>query len=75
VLNRARKEAQGYRENYGIPITGKVLVERLAMYVHAHTMYGSYRPLGVGIIVATCDEKDYSLFMVDPSGSYFVPAV
>ena len=72
VLHRAKKEAESYRDNYGIPITGKVLVERVSMYIHAHTLYGSYRPLGVGMIICACDDNEYSLYMVDSSGAYFV---
>jgi 20S proteasome subunit alpha 7 len=72
VLHRAKKEAESYRENYGIPITGKVLVERISMYIHAHTLYMSYRPFGTGLIVSACDDGVYSLYMIDPSGAYYV---
>merc|ERR1719188_2143578 len=39
VVTRARKECEGYRDNYGVPMTGQVLAERIGGYVHAHTLY------------------------------------
>lgn len=72
VLHRAKKEAESYRDSYGIPITGKVLVERISMYIHAHTLYMSYRPFGVGVMVASVDDGVYNLYMIDPSGAYYV---
>ena len=72
VVNRARREAQAYRDNYGTPITGKVLTERVAGYVHAHTLYSYYRNLGVGIMIATYDNGKYSLFSIDNTGNFYV---
>jgi len=74
VIHRAKQEADSYRDNYGIPITGRVLVERMSMYIHAHTLYGAYRPLGTGMIIAACDDGVFTLYMVDPSGAYYVAA-
>lgn len=71
VIHRARKEAESYRDNYGIPIPGRVLVERVSMYIHAHTLYMSYRPLGTGLIISAFEDGQYFLYMVDPSGSYY----
>lgn len=72
VLNRAKKEADSYRDTYGIPITGRVLVERISMYIHAHTLYMSYRPFGVGLMISCFDDGVYTLYMIDPSGAYYV---
>lgn len=81
ILHRAKQEAESYRANYGIPIPGRVLVERVAMYIHAHTLYMSYRPMGAGVIISACDDfdkakgtGDYSLYMIDPSGTFYVLA-
>ncbi len=73
VIHRAKKEAEGYRDNYGIPITVRLLAERMSLYIHAHTLYSYYRPLGVGIIIAAVDDGDFQLYMVDASGSFYVP--
>lgn len=71
VVHRAKKEAESYRDNYGVPIPGRVLVERISLFIHAHTLYMSYRPLGAGLIFSACDEGVYTLYMVDPSGAYY----
>lgn len=71
-MKRARSEAENYRDNYGVAITGKVLADRVALYLHAHTLYSSYRPLGVAIFISSVDNGVYSLFRVDCSGEVFV---
>ena len=40
--------------------------------MHAHTLYGSYRPFGSSVIMATHDIDGYRLFMIDPSGHNYV---
>ena len=72
IVKRARKEAEGYRDNYGVPITGKVLADRVALYIHAHTLYSSYRPLGAAIFIASYDNGVYSLYKVECSGELYV---
>jgi len=72
VMNRARQEASQYKTNYGINIPGTVLAERVAQYVHSHTLYYEYRPFGTSVILATYDDLDgYNLHMIEPSG-YFL---
>ena len=40
--------------------------------MHAHTLYGSYRPFGSSIIQASHDQNGYNLHLTDPSGhNYF----
>lgn len=40
VLDYAKKECENQRKNFGVPITGALLAEKLAVYVHTHTLYG-----------------------------------
>ena len=68
VLRRAREEAEGYRTNFGLPITGPVLAERIANFVHAHTLYGAYRPFGASFLIGSVDKGKPSLFVVENSG-------
>lgn len=70
VLERARKEAESYKENFGIPITGTILTERVANYMHAHTLYGQFRPLGVDIFIASRDNGKNYLYKIESSGSF-----
>lgn len=72
MIRRARKEAENYRDNYGVPITGRVLADRVALYIHAHTLYSSYRPLGVEIFISAFDDGEYSLYGVKNNGTVFV---
>ncbi|KAG1973196.1 proteasome subunit alpha type-3 [Pimephales promelas] len=65
----AREEASNFRSNYGHDIPLKHLAERVAMYVHAYTLYSAVRPFGCSFILGSHDEDDGpQLYMVDPSG-------
>ena len=68
VLGQARQECEGYRRNFGVPITGAILAERLANFVHAHTLYMSYRPLGCSVLLASADTGRLGLFLIENSG-------
>uniref|UniRef100_A0A674BHL1 Proteasome subunit alpha type n=1 Tax=Salmo trutta TaxID=8032 RepID=A0A674BHL1_SALTR len=65
----AREEASNFRSNYGHNIPLKHLSERVAMYVHAYTLYSAVRPFGCSFILGSYDQDDGpQLYMVDPSG-------
>uniref|UniRef100_A0AAX7T9E4 Proteasome subunit alpha type-3 n=1 Tax=Astatotilapia calliptera TaxID=8154 RepID=A0AAX7T9E4_ASTCA len=65
----AREEASNFRSNYGHDIPLKHLSDRVAMYVHAYTLYSAVRPFGCSFILGSYDKDDGSqLYMVDPSG-------
>lgn len=68
IMSRGRTEASSYLEYYDIHMPGAVLADRLGQYVHAHTLYGSYRPMGAAIIVASHDFDGFHLHMIEPSG-------
>ena len=59
IVEYAKKECEAYRKNYGVPITGLILTERLAVYVHMHTLYGQLRPLGCEIFISSFDEEKF----------------
>ena len=71
-LRRAREEAKSYRNNFGIEIALKTLVERLANYIHAHTIYNAYRPYGSSVVLSGYNsQKDkFEMYMIDNSGVY-----
>lgn len=73
LVNRAREEAQNYRETYGHPIAPSILNNRLALFAHYFTMYGSLRPFGCAGILAAYDAdlKTPELYMIEPSGAAF----
>jgi len=71
IANRAREEAQNFRDTYDSPISVKILTERVGAYTHAYTSYGSVRPFGLSTILAGVDKTGPQLYVVEPSGSYF----
>jgi len=72
LFSRAKAEASGYLSNFGIDITGKILTERLAQYIHAHTLYFSSRPFGASVLISSF-EKDTGahLYMIESNGNWF----
>jgi 20S proteasome subunit alpha 7 len=70
-VNRAREEAQSYRDTYGHQVLPRILANRLSLYVHYFTIYGSLRPFGSAGIIAGYDQdlKSPELYMIDPSGN------
>jgi 20S proteasome subunit alpha 7 len=73
LVNRARKEANEYRDTYKKPISARMLCERTSQYVQAYTLYGSVRPFGVSAIIGCLDEDGSPrLMMIEPSGVYYV---
>jgi 20S proteasome subunit alpha 7 len=73
LINRAREEAQSYKETYGHKIVPSVLSNRLSLYMHYFTMYGSLRPFGSTALIAAYDEdvKTAELYMLEPSGAAY----
>eukprot|EP01084_Bolivina_argentea_P263396 445811_1 len=70
LVNKARDEASSYKNNFGIGIPGRVLSQRVALYVHAYTEYYWLRPFGVSALLGVYDESTLGpqLYCVDPSG-------
>lgn len=71
LISRARAEAQNYRDNFRIPISGKIIADRMGQYIQTYTLYSSVRPFGCSTLIATYDETGPSLYMIDPSGVYW----
>ena len=49
--------------------------EQLGSYVAQHTLYAFYRPFGVTSIVGGVDEDGPQLYMIEPSGLYWVTLI
>lgn len=73
VVSRAREEASNYRNTYGKLIEPCTLNNRLSLFMHYCTLYGSVRPFGCTALVAAYDEdlQTPELYMIDPSGTGF----
>nr|XP_002132081.1 proteasome subunit alpha type-3-like [Ciona intestinalis] len=68
IVDIARNEASNYRQQYGCPIPLKHLTERVAMYMHAYTLYSSVRPFGASVLLASYLDDSAQMYMIDPSG-------
>nr|CAB3265217.1 proteasome subunit alpha type-3-like [Phallusia mammillata] len=68
IVDIARTEASNYRLQYGSSVPLKYLTERVAMYMHAYTLYSSVRPFGASVLLASYCNDVPELFMIDPSG-------
>ncbi|CAG2063247.1 unnamed protein product, partial [Timema podura] len=68
IVETARSEASNYRAQYGTNIPLKYLNERVAMYMHAYTLYSAVRPFGCSIILGTYEQDGPVMYMIDPSG-------
>ncbi|CAG8543821.1 11663_t:CDS:2 [Funneliformis mosseae] len=71
IINRARDEAESFRNNYRIQIPGKVIADRVGQYVQAYTLYSSVRPFGSSAIIGAVDNEGPQLYMIEPSGVYW----
>ncbi|XP_013384393.1 proteasome subunit alpha type-3 [Lingula anatina] len=71
IVEVGREEAASYRSNFGVPIPLKMLADRVAGYVHAHTLTSSVRPFGCSVIFGSYEEGGPQLYLIDPSGVTF----
>jgi len=71
LIARARQEAKGYFQNFGFEISGKILTERIALYVQSHTLYWSMRPFGAVAMLSSYDRDGHHLYMIEGNGNSF----
>lgn len=48
------------------------LADRVAMYMHAYTLYSAVRPFGCSVMLGGQTEDGPALYTIDPSGVHFV---
>lgn len=72
LTSRAKSEAQNYLKTFGLEISGKILAERISLYVQAHTLYWTMRPFGALAMISSLDKDGkYHLYMVESNGDMF----
>ncbi|KAF7245653.1 hypothetical protein EG68_10243 [Paragonimus skrjabini miyazakii] len=71
LVSAARDECASFKEYYGRPIPLSALVERIGMYMHAHTLYSAIRPFGVSLLLGSYEKDGPHLYVVEPSGLSF----
>ena len=70
LVPRARDEAASWRALYGADVPTRVLAERLASYMHQHTLFAWMRPFGAAVLLAGWDEAHgHQLFALDTAGT------
>lgn len=70
ILQRARGEAQNYKDTYGDEIPGYLLAERVGAYMHMYTLYGSVRPFGCSLLLGNYDKAEgLTLFSIENCGT------
>ena len=72
LVENARNEASNFRSNYGTLIPLSYLSDRVAMYMHAYTLYSSIRPFGAALMLGSTEPDGPKLLVVDPSGVHNV---
>ncbi len=71
IIARARQESKSYYQNFGFEISGKILSERIALYVQSHTLYWSMRPFGSVAMLSSYDRDGSHLYMIEGNGNCF----
>jgi 20S proteasome subunit alpha 7 len=72
LASRAFDESLNYRETYRSEPPLSAIAERLGLYVQAYTLYSSVRPFGISAILGAVDKDGPALYVVEPSGIYYV---
>ena len=75
VVEIARDESANYRSQKGGNIPVKHITDRVAMYVHAYTLYFSVRPFGCSVLLGSYEKDGPQLYAIDPSGVSYVSSV
>ena len=78
IVNHARKESANFMDFHGDVIPGSLLCDRVAMMMHAYTLYWYVRPFGASVLIGSYTEDGPQLHAVDPTGiayRYFATAI
>jgi len=70
---RCQDECAAYRNNYGEVAPPRIVADRMAGYLHAHTCYWYLRVFGAAMLIAGYDDnkKTHELYMAEPSGECY----
>jgi 20S proteasome subunit alpha 7 len=50
----------------------QALADRVSLYVQAYTLYSSVRPFGCSTILGGIDKDGPSIYVIEPSGVFYV---
>ena len=63
----AKIEASNYKSHYGVNFPLKYLTDRVASYMHVHTLYSWVGPFGCSLAFASYEQDKSELFIADCS--------
>lgn len=69
LVDQARSYAKEFKQDHGCPIPLRALKDRLGAYVGAYTCSSAVRPFGASLVLASYDDDEPQLYMIDPSGA------
>lgn len=74
LVQRARDECKGYKQNIGEAMPPQTLAEHMGGFMHLFTVYWYFRPAGAAILLAGYDrEKGVAeLYCAEPTGQALV---
>ena len=58
LVETATNESADFLASYGSPIPLKYLSDRVAMYMHAYTLYSAVRPYGINVMLGSWTEEE-----------------
>ncbi|GIX65497.1 proteasome subunit alpha, putative [Babesia caballi] len=72
IVRRTKAECKAFFGEYGVKIPLSMLAERVALFVHAYTLYWHVRPFGASMILSGIDTNGKkSLYCIEPSGACY----
>nr|BAN65532.1 proteasome subunit alpha, putative [Babesia bovis] len=60
IVRHAKSECKSFFAEYGVKIPVSLLAERVALFVHAYTLYWHVRPFGASMILSGIDSNGES---------------
>jgi len=71
IIERAKIDIIGFRENFSTTLTGKILASRIASIIHLQTRYWHIRPLCCSLFLAGLNLNVPELYIMTQTGQYF----
>uniref|UniRef100_A0A3B0MSL0 Proteasome subunit alpha type n=1 Tax=Theileria annulata TaxID=5874 RepID=A0A3B0MSL0_THEAN len=71
VIKRAQEECKSFFKEYGTKPPVRIIAERIALFVHAYTLYWHVRPFGVSILLAGINNNTHELYCIESNGACY----
>jgi proteasome alpha subunit len=71
LIERAQLISQQHQVTYSVPIETRTLVKEISDIKQSYTQYGGARPFGVSILFIGVDQGRPTLYVTEPTGTFF----